>query len=236
MIFKSHLTAAVCAYIAFVSLSANAVTVIPSDYMIAGNIGDTWTYENLDSTQFTWTLSEVATGPYAGYMERGNNDTGMVYELVNDVLTIYEWNKVPADTWGFVLSEIELGQIVTLTDDPVNPSMYLHWDIPSITVQAGTYNDVIANVWLDDNFSANVANTFLGLDPSITAAVTDISYYARGIGLVAVVGIDASTGLSDGTGVELVSTTIVPIPAAVWLFGSGFLGLIGIAKRKKHND
>lgn len=29
------------------------------------------------------------------------------------------------------------------------------------------------------------------------------------------------------------SFSIVPVPAAVWLFGSGLLGLIGIAKRKK---
>lgn len=28
----------------------------------------------------------------------------------------------------------------------------------------------------------------------------------------------------------------VPLPAAVWLFGSGLLGLIGIAKRKKYDD
>ena len=27
--------------------------------------------------------------------------------------------------------------------------------------------------------------------------------------------------------------TIVPIPTAVWLFGSGLIGLIGIARRKK---
>jgi hypothetical protein len=25
----------------------------------------------------------------------------------------------------------------------------------------------------------------------------------------------------------------VPLPAAVWLFGSGLLGLVGIARRKK---
>jgi len=25
----------------------------------------------------------------------------------------------------------------------------------------------------------------------------------------------------------------VPVPAAVWLFGSGFLGLVGVARRKK---
>jgi len=28
-------------------------------------------------------------------------------------------------------------------------------------------------------------------------------------------------------------STVVPVPAAVWLFGSGFIGLIGIARRKK---
>jgi len=28
---------------------------------------------------------------------------------------------------------------------------------------------------------------------------------------------------------------MVPVPAAVWLFGSGLLGLIGISRRKKSN-
>ena len=28
----------------------------------------------------------------------------------------------------------------------------------------------------------------------------------------------------------------VPLPAAAWLFGIGLLGLVGVAKRKKHND
>jgi len=29
------------------------------------------------------------------------------------------------------------------------------------------------------------------------------------------------------------STTVVPVPAAVWLFGSGLIGLVGVARRKK---
>lgn len=29
------------------------------------------------------------------------------------------------------------------------------------------------------------------------------------------------------------ATSVVPVPAAVWLFGSGLIGLIGIARRKK---
>ncbi|BAV33871.1 hypothetical protein SCL_1566 [Sulfuricaulis limicola] len=31
------------------------------------------------------------------------------------------------------------------------------------------------------------------------------------------------------------SMTVVPVPAAVWLFGSGLLGLVGMARRKKKN-
>ena len=31
----------------------------------------------------------------------------------------------------------------------------------------------------------------------------------------------------------VISTSAVPVPAAVWLFGSGLIGLIGIARRKK---
>ena len=35
------------------------------------------------------------------------------------------------------------------------------------------------------------------------------------------------------TSSALVRTSVVPVPAAVWLFGSGLIGLIGIARRKK---
>ena len=34
-------------------------------------------------------------------------------------------------------------------------------------------------------------------------------------------------------GVLVVDVQAIPVPAAVWLFGSGLLGLIGIARRKK---
>ena len=44
-------------------------------------------------------------------------------------------------------------------------------------------------------------------------------------------------GLTDQTGVGfsgfVEQQTVVPVPAAVWLFGSGLLGLVGMARRKK---
>ena len=34
-------------------------------------------------------------------------------------------------------------------------------------------------------------------------------------------------------GIYMVRASVVPVPSAVWLFGSGLIGLIGLAKRKK---
>ncbi len=36
----------------------------------------------------------------------------------------------------------------------------------------------------------------------------------------------------DGVAYELFKGFVIPIPAAVWLFGSGLFGLIGLARRK----
>jgi hypothetical protein len=35
------------------------------------------------------------------------------------------------------------------------------------------------------------------------------------------------------TNASFAQFTVVPVPAAVWLFGSGLLGLVGIARRKE---
>ncbi len=49
--------------------------------------------------------------------------------------------------------------------------------------------------------------------------------------------LDLSQVAVDGAGnyqfgSALVRTSVVPVPAAVWLFGSGLIGLIGVARRK----
>ena len=42
-----------------------------------------------------------------------------------------------------------------------------------------------------------------------------------------------SYGAISATGSEVPPPSAVPVPAAVWLFGSGLLGLVGVARRKK---
>jgi len=49
-------------------------------------------------------------------------------------------------------------------------------------------------------------------------------------------GVNLTLGADDIAGIVSIyggSTQPVPVPAAVWLFGSGLLGLVGIARRKK---
>ncbi len=55
----------------------------------------------------------------------------------------------------------------------------------------------------------------------------------------------AGNGFLDETGVGFITVdyslanaqanTVVPVPAAVWLFGSGLLGLVGVARRKNQH-
>jgi len=44
-----------------------------------------------------------------------------------------------------------------------------------------------------------------------------------------------SPAATDGPGyvISILSTSAVPVPAAVWLFGSGLIGLVGIGRRKR---
>ena len=95
----------------------------------------------------------------------------------------------------------------------------------------------------DSNFSNNIGGGCMGVDPSgalplVLDTATNLLDYTpgqQGIG---------GSPLRDGpfTGsnfnFEITSLTVtsVPVPAAVWLFGSGLLGLIGVARRKRSSE
>ena len=44
------------------------------------------------------------------------------------------------------------------------------------------------------------------------------------------------TGHWWASGTASTATTVIPVPAAVWLFGSGLLGLVGVARRKANSQ
>ena len=75
------------------------------------------------------------------------------------------------------------------------------------------------------NWTSYTWNTTLG--PDVSGGVT--LQLKAACGAVAGCGVDASFDNITIT----TDVSAVPVPAAVWLFGSGLLGLVGVARRKK---
>ena len=95
------------------------------------------------------------------------------------------------------------------------------WNTFSVTFNT-SWDDAtaMANGWLPDNLS---------IDPGAVAseswATTMSDVYTTEIRL-------SGEGLLIG-GIDNFELTAVPVPAAVWLFGSSLLGLVAVARRKR---
>jgi len=82
------------------------------------------------------------------------------------------------------------------------------------------------------NSFVNNDNTFFGLIGGIAQSIrlsSDGTFCVRPDTDACV----AQGGPGDDLAIGTYSIAAVPIPAAVWLFGSGLLGLVGMARRKK---
>ncbi len=96
----------------------------------------------------------------------------------------------------------------------------------AITNISGYLGSVDAGTW-------NIATYLNG---SLVSA-TSVSYVGSAYASFALSSLNADyvtiTGSTQYGVLEDLSFSAVPVPAAVWLFGSGLIGLIGFAKRKK---
>ena len=84
----------------------------------------------------------------------------------------------------------------------------------------GENSSVIWNVLGDSTGGAGLGYASLGVGGSCGGLYSATSYIS--VGATSVVGGDGCS----------TTTTVVPVPVAVWLFGSGLLGLVGAARRK----
>ena len=93
---------------------------------------------------------------------------------------------------------------------------------PSSTLEIYDTNGVV--------LLSSIVAGYSGTDALETYFVSSIS----GISGFSIATTSLST-LEGNTAIDnvIVTTTVVPVPAAVWLFGSGLIGLIGFARRKK---
>ena len=98
---------------------------------------------------------------------------------------------------------IAVGSITYFESDD---SGYASLDLPTISLLSGSLDAFNFSTTLDGNGFDSFSNIFDGLD-------------LNGYGI-------------NGTWNSTVTLSPVPVPAAVWLFGSGLIGLAGVARRK----
>ena len=113
------------------------------------------------------------------------------------------------------------------------------FDFPSLATAASARNAVVdalntepAVVTVGREGGANLDFFGIGFD---VASASPITLFTRGAVLLNDWGIPdpGIGGVDSSTPAMYASFTVVPVPAAVWLFGSGLLGLVAIARRKK---
>jgi hypothetical protein len=93
------------------------------------------------------------------------------------------------------------------------------------------------NVFVSSNFGGNF--TFLGVANGNTTSNFDLAsiLFTGNVNAIKVVGLD-NNGSSPGFDLTFIqglegSVSVVPVPAAVWLFGTALIGFVGLGKRRK---
>lgn len=191
-----------------ISTGASGASVTLSDYLVTESPGRSWSYIYTHDTS-----AEV--DEFGGHLA-GNEITVTEQPVENYILSVLP-------------PVVETGTVYLLQD----PNIFIYFEfIDSLTVPAGTFNNVLAASALDSSFSVNPFNSDprVAIDPAVVSyGVTDADWFAAGVGQIKFLGVEAADGSIDG-GFELTGYT-VPVPAAFWLFGTGLIGLIGVARR-----
>ena len=147
---------------------------------------------------------------WSGILILGLVSTGTNAEPVT--LSDYLVNGNPGDSWTYIytfgpqtgteFTETEpffssiypLFPAVAETDQliPFEPGINnIYQIIDSLTVQADTFSDVLVVVGLDENFPRNFVNDDFGIDPAINQGVTDVIWFAAGVGLLKFMDVEA---------------------------------------------
>ena len=165
-----------------------------------------------------------------------------------------------ADFWGTPVSIHDINLNFT-GDNIIQGSMIADWNGSSNTLEtiwdaSGFFNAINiegglqagdrisgTNLYRNDVFMADVGSATPMSDSFInpnTLMSYDLNQGPAPLATIggvltegAFTGIQVHLDIGSGNSLYVDSISAVPVPAAVWLFGSGLLGLIGIARRKK---
>ena len=102
----------------------------------------------------------------------------------------------------------------------------------SVVLNDLAYNPFVplAPLWETDNFTFSITTLVIDLEDATHLSLTGFGILADKNGIL-----EDTAGTWDFSGgiVNWSSATVVPVPAAVWLFGTAVLGLVGIRRKGK---
>ena len=124
-------------------------------------------------------------------------------------------------------SSLEIGGF-DIGTDPLNhvgdPSGFSNnFDLAELVIGAD------AHVFLSDIWDNGNRNGTFGVEEAL---YVDTLMFADASALLNLNGLHIYYKNLIGNTDQIINQTVVPVPAAVWLFGSGLIGLIGVARRK----
>jgi hypothetical protein len=217
---KTYLLGALCMLALSVSANAAIVTYTDETSFLTALSGPTSTLD-FDSTT-AGTL--IPSGNSLGGITFTYNIGGLDMKVVDDFDTTSPNNYLGLDDAGnfdqfidgdeFTLSfstPVSAAGMYFITGDPL-----INGDIHLVTSVGTALNSSIVDISLDDGGMAY----YIGLISDTAFSSAAIQY-------------DAGGGGNFLFNVDDITTSAVPIPGAIWLFGSGLLGLIGISRRRK---
>lgn len=239
---KSYLFGAVCAFlITFASTSVQAVVVVNNDEWTLSNTG----YANApgDTDLFVTNLATFFSGGATGTFHAYSNNFGFTQSNLSATLsgaghtytTGTGFAFTPANIsgfdaillGGFYLSSAEITTLIDYANSGGNVYLAGGTAVGGAATEAAAWNPFL------NAFGMSYGSSYNGIvgNVDVTAATHPIF---NGVSVL----YQASGNSISGSGIQVSLNgqglyAVVPIPPAVWLFSSGLLGLVGIARRKK---
>lgn len=221
---KSRLTGTLCTCLAIFPLYAGAIIVDKGTYLTDTATG--WDWLDLSVTagmSYDQVMAEMGPG---GMFE------GWTYATRTDLATL--WDAFGGDSSHYMGWSTEnnglfdaiaplQGDLFCEHDGCLEGQGFSHW----ITADIATAADVAADIHSPHTVVEG---------QRVVASMFDLWYWAEPayedyVQLTQLTMLDSKGDIEVGS--ALYRAAVVPVPAAVWLFGSGLLGLVGVARRKQ---
>lgn len=160
-----------------------------------------------------------------------------------DTLDSTLFDPAQGDYFSFHVDTAGSVNLYTASSSPFNPFLTLWSSSTAAPTTADltlfdSNDDTTALSGFESGFNSKDAQLKLTLSigdyfARVTTSGTDAFTYQFNVDTDHLTGtLNGTTGASISNVVATVAPAAVPVPAAVWLFGSGLMGFLGLAKRK----